>query len=43
MAVCSRMARVASTSLTRAGAADHIRATVPARCGVAIDVPLKKS
>src|SRR5687768_3931884 len=40
IAVESRIARVALMSPTRAGAADHIRAMVPAVCGDAIDVPL---
>jgi hypothetical protein len=39
-ALPSRMARVASISPTRDGAADHISATTPARWGVAMEVPL---
>src|SRR5215510_12021354 len=40
-AVWSSSARVWATSPLNAGAADQIRATVPARCGAAIEVPLK--
>src|SRR5512144_2313727 len=41
IAVWSRMERVQATSPMSGGAADHISATTPATCGVAIDVPLK--
>jgi hypothetical protein len=40
VAVLSSRARVAATSPTSAGAADHSSAIAPARCGAAIDVPL---
>ncbi len=38
-AVRSRRSRVRAMSETRAGLADHMRATAPATCGAAIDVP----
>ena len=41
-AVSSRICRVCGISPTSAGAADHIRATAPDRCGAAIEVPLKE-
>jgi hypothetical protein len=40
IAVLSSSARVAATSPTSTGAADHSSAMAPARCGAAIDVPL---
>src|SRR4051794_25851585 len=39
-AVLFRMASVAPRSPISDGAADHISATVPTRCGLAIEVPL---
>jgi hypothetical protein len=41
MAVWPSRRRVPAMSPTRVGAADHIRATTPDRCGVAMEVPLK--
>ena len=43
IAESSRMARVVSMSPSSAGAADHMRAMVPATCGEAIEVPLMVS
>lgn len=41
LVVPSRIARVVAMSPTRSGRADHRRATAPATCGVAIEVPLQ--
>ena len=41
LAVCCSTCRVAAVSRASGGRADHNRATTPATCGAAIEVPLR--